>query len=108
VFHIFICYFSLRLAGRIRTWASRSVERESTECKGGLIQHIVKSGLWHSDRSYTAIDLMRVLAITAGIDEASTDNLAHYDTVGGACAGKVDISDATVIARKVAGLEANP
>ena len=69
---------------------------------------IVESGLWHSDRSYTAIDLMRVLAITAGIDEASSDDLAHYDTVGGSSAGKLDIADACAVARKVAGLEANP
>ncbi len=69
---------------------------------------IVESGLWHSDRSYTEIDLMRVLAITAGIDEASSDDLAHYDTVGGSSAGKLDIADACAVARKVAGLEANP
>ena len=51
---------------------------------------------------------MGILAITAGIDEASSADLADYDTVGGSSAGKVDIADACAVARKVAGLEGNP
>ena len=55
--------------------------------------------------SFTSADVIRALSISAGTKTATADEKTRMDLNG---SGKVDIPDTARMARKVAGLEANP
>jgi parallel beta-helix repeat protein len=58
--------------------------------------------------AYTATDAANALRIGAGLRTGATADMARLDVSPGAGDGKVSLEDAVRIARKVAGLEANP
>ncbi|HEY3413640.1 MAG TPA: malectin domain-containing carbohydrate-binding protein [Armatimonadota bacterium] len=68
----------------------------------------VWSRMQYITRPYTLSDLIRAASIADGITFTTGEDLARFDLVGGLSLGKIDLSDATLVARKVAGLEPNP
>jgi len=56
---------------------------------------------------FTLSDVAQALRIAAGLS-AAREVTARYDVVAGDSAGRIDIADAVRLARKAAGLEANP